>query len=235
MLKGVHLSAGYGSLVVLRGVSIHAGQGEVVALVGTNGSGKSTLLKTLAGLINPVEGRLFYGGRDVTQWPAERMAVEGVVLVPEGRGLFPGMSVLDNLKMGMHGRKCGADEWKNRLHQICVDFPIVGEKLGHKAGSLSGGQQQSLALARALLSDPKVLLLDEPSTGLAPKLVTEIFSLIRKLKQNGKTIILAEQHVQEALLVADRAYVMKTGRIVLDGPAGQLLESNEIKSAYLGA
>jgi branched-chain amino acid transport system ATP-binding protein len=235
MLKGVHLTSGYGSLQVLRGVSVHAGEGEIVALVGTNGSGKSTLLKTLAGLINPAEGRLFYRGRDVSRWPAERLALEGVALVPEGRGLFPEMSVLDNLKMGLYGRKCGAGEWKNRLEKVCGDFPIVGEKLGQRAGSLSGGQQQSLALARALIGEPRVLLLDEPSTGLAPKLAAEIFTLILKLKAEGKTIILAEQHVREALRAADRAYVMKTGRIVLDGPASQLLESDEIKKAYLGA
>ena len=235
MLKAVHLTSGYGSLLVLRGVSVHAGAGEIVALVGTNGSGKSTLLKTLAGLINPVEGRLFFQGRDVSRWPAERLAIAGMALVPEGRGLFPAMSVIDNLKMGLYGRKCGSGEWKKRLDKMCADFPVLGEKLGQKAGSLSGGQQQTLALARALISDPQVLLLDEPSTGLAPKLVADIFSLILKLKGEGKTIILAEQHVQEALHAADRAYVMKTGKIVLDGPAAQLLESKEIRSAYLGA
>lgn len=234
MIKAVHLTSGYGRLLVLRGVSVHAGKGEIIALVGSNGSGKSTLLKTLAGLITPVEGRLFFEGRDVSRWPAERLVGAGMAFVPEGRGLFPDMSVLDNLKMGVYGRNCGAEQWKKRLDKACADFPVVGEKLGQKAGSLSGGQQQSLALARALIGEPKVLLLDEPSTGLAPKLVSEIFSLILKLKHEGKTVILAEQHVQEALRVADRAYVMKTGKVVLDGPAAQLLESNEIKSAYLG-
>lgn len=234
MLKVVHLIAGYGPLQVINGVSLHAAQGEVVALVGANGSGKSTLLKSLAGLIAPKEGRVLLEGKDMAGQPANRVAAAGLTLVPEGRGLFPGMSVLENLRMGGYAQRLGARELDGRVEAVCADFPALRDKFKQRAGSLSGGQQQMLALARALVGAPLILLLDEPSTGLAPLLVAEVFGKIKELKQSGVTIILAEQNVGQALHVADRAYVMKTGRIVMEGAAGKIAESEEIKQAYLG-
>jgi branched-chain amino acid transport system ATP-binding protein len=234
VLKVVHLVSGYHSLRVIDGVSLHVGQGEVIALVGANGSGKSTLLKTVAGLVLPSEGRILFKGSEMAGQPANRVAAAGVTLVPEGRGLFPGMSVLENLRMGGYARRLSGRGLARRIETVCAGFPALVPKLPQSAGSLSGGQQQMLALARALVGEPEVLLLDEPSTGLAPLLVAGVFDKIKELKRAGITVILAEQNVRQALQVADRAYVMKTGRIVLEGPAAQVSESDEVKKAYLG-
>ncbi|MGO8678495.1 MAG: ABC transporter ATP-binding protein [Limisphaerales bacterium] len=234
MLKIIHLYCGYGSLRVVQGVSMHLSRGEVIALVGANGSGKSTLLKTIAGLIPPFEGRILLKGKEMAGQPAERIAAAGLTLLPEGRGLFPEMSVLENLRMGGYARRLSRRAGAERLDVVCSGFPALREKLAQKAGSLSGGQQQMLALARAMVGAPEVLLLDEPSTGLAPLVVEEVFTKIKVLKQTGVAIILAEQNVSRALEIADRAYVMKTGRLVMEGPAAELLRSDEIKRAYLG-
>lgn len=234
MLKIVHLCSGYDSLRVLHGVSLNVKQGEIVALLGANGAGKSTLLKTVAGLLPPMEGRILFQDRNLAGWAAHRMAAAGVALVPEGRGLFPGMTVRDNLRMGLYGRALTGADIRRRMEQACEAYPDLREKLDQRANELSGGQQQMLALARALISQPRVLLLDEPSTGLAPLLVAEMLKRIESLKTTGMGIILAEQNVQGALRIADRGYVLKNGRIVLEGPSRVLAESEEVRHAYLG-
>ena len=234
MLKAVNLRSGYGALQVVNGVSLRVQPGEIVALIGANGAGKSTLLKTLAGVIHPTEGRVLLRDQPVAGWPAHKLARRGLVLVPEGRALFPGMTVLDNLRMGGYPKNLGGAALAARIEAMCVRFPALREKLRQRAGELSGGQRQMLAIARALISEPEILLLDEPSTGLAPLLVAEIFECIRQLQQAGISILLAEQNVQGTLRIAQRAYVMQTGRIVLDGPAADLLRSEQIQKAYLG-
>jgi len=234
MLKIVNIHSGYGRLNVIEGLSMHVDKGEVIALLGGNGAGKSTLLKTIAGLITPSEGRTFLDGKDISRKSADRIAASGLSLVPEGRGLFPEMSVLDNLRMGGYAARTKGAKLAESIDQASALFPILRERLSAKASDLSGGQQQMLAIARALVGKPKILLLDEPSTGLAPILVAEVFARIRELKDSGMTILLAEQNVQQALQTADRAYVIENGRITLTGPASELMESEEVKKAYLG-
>ena len=202
--------------------------------MGGNGAGKSTLLKTIAGLITPREGRILLHGKPVVGWPAERIAAAGLTLVPEGRGLFPAMSVLENLRMGGYARRLSRRQFADKLAQIYTLFPVLAERPQAHAGHLSGGQQQMLALARALVGTPEILLLDEPSTGLAPLLVAEVFEKIAQLKAAGITILLAEQNVQLALRAADRGYVIENGRITLSGPASELMASEEVQRAYLG-
>jgi branched-chain amino acid transport system ATP-binding protein len=234
LLRVINLQVGYGSLKVIDGLSMHVEAGEVVALIGANGAGKSTLLKSIAGLIPLAGGHLLLRGKDVSRLPAEVRACRGLTLVPEGRGLFPGMSVLDNLRMGGYAQGFNRHELAGRIEQVCALFPILSERPAELARNLSGGQQQALALARALVGKPDVLLLDEPSTGLAPVLVQELFAQIRQLKALGLGIMIAEQNVGEALKSADRAYVMKTGKIVLEGPAERLMQSPDVQKAYLG-
>ena len=234
MLKVVHLVCGYGALRVIHGVSVHLRAGELVTLVGANGAGKSTLLRSIAGLVTPLEGRVLLRGRDMARQPCHRIATAGLTLVPEGRGLFPGLSVRDNLRMGGYPRRLRGQALARRIEAVVADFPMLGERLEERAGHLSGGQQQMLAIARALVGEPDVLLLDEPSTGLAPKMVVEVFAQILALKRAGKTIMLAEQNVREALRLADRAYVLQTGRVVLEGAAADVAASAEVRRAYLG-
>jgi len=234
VLKVVHLCAGHGSLRVIDGLSLHVRPGEVVTLVGANGAGKSTLLKNVAGLQPPLEGRVLLHGRDIAGQPANRVAELGVTLVPEGRGLFPGMTVRENLEMGGYARRLSKRALEARISEVCGHFPVLLERFAQRAGSLSGGQQQMLALARALVGEPTLLLLDEPTTGLAPALVVEVFAQIRRLKAAGLAVILAEQNVRQALEVADRAYVMQTGRVIMEGPAERIAQSNEVQKAYLG-
>ena len=234
MLRVINLQAGYGALTVIDGISLRVEPGEVIALLGGNGAGKSTLLKTIAGLILPKEGRILLKGKPVTGWPAERLAAAGLTLVPEGRGLFPGMSVLENLRLGGYARRLSGRRLAEQVAQMYELFPALAERPGTRAGHLSGGQQQMLALAKALIGSPNILLLDEPSTGLAPLLVAEVFTRIAQLKAAGITILIAEQNVQLALQAADRAYVIENGRIVLSGSASELMESDEVKRAYLG-
>ncbi len=234
MLKVVHLCAGYGSLRVIDGLSLNVKPGEVVTLVGANGAGKSTLLKSVAGLLPPFEGRVLLHGRDIAGQPANRVAELGVTLVPEGRGLFPGMTVRENLEMGGYARRLSKRALDARINEVCGHFPALPERFAQRAGSLSGGQQQMVALARALVGEPALLLLDEPTTGLAPALVAEVFAQIRRLKAAGLAVILAEQNVRQALEVADRAYVMQTGRVIMEGPAERIAQSNEVQKAYLG-
>lgn len=232
MLKVVNLSAGYGKLSVVRSVSMRVQPNEVVALIGGNGAGKSTLLRSIAGLISPSEGRVLFRDSNVAGRPAEAIARAGVVLVPENRALFPGMTIYENLLVGANAsRKRSIDE---ALDSVYALFPELKKRGGSKAGELSGGQQQMLALGRALMSSPQILLLDEPSTGLAPALVKELFEKIVALREAGVTLLLAEQNVHKALEVADRGYVIENGRIVLEDTADALQESDRVRKAYLG-
>ena len=248
MLKVVNLSAGYGKLTVVKSVSLSVQANEVVALIGGNGSGKSTLLRAIAGLVSVSEGRVFLKGKDVAGRPAERIARYGLALVPEGRALFPSMSVYENLRVGANAsvrwrhayasgqsasRRIG-ERFDARLRSVYELFPDLGKRVSSPAGDLSGGQQQMLALGRALMSGPEILLLDEPSTGLAPVLVADLFDKITALKKGGMTILLAEQNVHRALDVADRAYVIENGRIVMEGSGEELRSSERVQKAYLG-
>jgi branched-chain amino acid transport system ATP-binding protein len=234
LLRIINLRSGYGGLQVIDGVSLHASPGEIVALIGANGAGKSTLLKAIAGLLPANTGRILFQGKDLSRWRAEERAAQGLTLVPEGRGLFPDMTVRENLLMGGYARQAGHRQLNDSVQRVCRLFPVLGERMDERAANLSGGQQQALALARALVGEPVVVLLDEPSTGLAPALVKDLFRQIQQLKAANVAVILAEQNVREALKTADRAYVMKTGRIVLEGTAVELAGSSEIQKAYLG-
>ncbi len=232
MLRVVNLSAGYGKLTVVKSISMSVHTNEVVALVGGNGAGKSALLRTIAGLIRPSEGRVLLKGKDVAGWPAERVARMGLALVPEGRALFPGMSVYENLRVGANARtRRQADDGFSAVFEL---FPVLAERRSSLAGELSGGQQQMLALGRAMMSRPDILLLDEPSTGLAPVLVAELFEKIAFLKASGVTILLAEQNVHRALEIAGRGYVIENGRIVLEDTGEALRGSERVQKAYLG-
>ncbi|MCE5198244.1 MAG: ABC transporter ATP-binding protein [Armatimonadota bacterium] len=234
MLKVVNMSAGYGKLVVVKSVSLNVQRNEVVALVGGNGAGKSTLLRSITGLIGVSEGRVFLGDKNITGKPAEKIAKMGLSLVPEGRALFPAMTILENLKVGLNAGRASRSEAESRFDAVFELFPDLKKRTGSRAGDLSGGQQQMLALGRALMSAPDILLLDEPSTGLAPVLVAELFEKIAIMKQTGMTILLAEQNVHKALDVADRGYVIENGRIVLEDTGPALKSSERVQKAYLG-
>lgn len=233
LLSVREVCAGYGRVPVLRDVSLHVSEGEVVTLIGANGAGKSTLLKSIVGLVRPLAGSVHFAGTDVTRVPPERMVGRGVALVPEGRMLFGPMSVRDNLLLGAHGR--GARHVGEALRRAFELFPVLEQRLEQRAETLSGGEQQMLAVARALMSQPRLLLLDEPSLGLAPKVIAEIFAALDHLRAGGLTVLLVEQDVQVALKHADRGYVLRTGRIEAEGPAADLLADAGIKTIYLGA
>lgn len=230
VLQIKNLRCGYGSLEVVRGVSLHVCPGEIVGLLGANGAGKSTLLKAIAGLLPPWEGEVFVQGRPTHGQPGWRNVSNSLVLVPEGRQVFGNMTVRDNLLVGgFHNKSRLMD-----IEFILERFPRLRERIGQLAGRLSGGEQQMLALGRALMARPKLLLLDEPSMGLAPLMVKEIFSEITKLRDMGVTILLVEQNAMASLAIADRAYVMETGQIILEGDASDLVKDPEIIDAYLG-
>ncbi len=230
-LKSVH--SYYGSLHVLKGVSLHVRQGEIVALLGANGAGKTTTLKTISGLLKPRKGSVEFLGEDISRLGAESIVGRGIAHVPEGRRVFSSLSVMANLELGAFARR-DHQAVKTDLAEMQGRFPILRERAKQPAGTLSGGEQQILAMARALMARPKLLLLDEPSMGLAPRLVKQIFEIISLLKETGTTILLIEQNARAALKVADRGYVMETGGISLDGSAAELMDHNEVKRAYLG-
>lgn len=236
MLIVRNLRAGYGRIEALHGVSLSVRLGEIVALVGANGAGKSTLLRAIAGLIAPWHGEILFEDRSLVGLKPPEIVTAGIGLVPEGRWLFPPMSVLDNLRLGAYVRlrRGDKDGVRGDLERVFELFPILAERRKQPAGSLSGGEQQMLAIARALMSRPKMLLLDEPSTGLAPLLVEKIFEIIVQLNREGITFLLVEQNARAALSVAARGYVLETGRMVLHGRAQDLLEDQEVKRAYLG-
>jgi branched-chain amino acid transport system ATP-binding protein len=223
----------YDGAIALREVSLSVDQGSIVALVGSNGAGKSSLLSTVVGLKRPAQGRVLLDGRDITGLPAHRVARLGVALVPEGRRLFPGLSVRRNLLLGAYGRSDNGKRAET-LEVVRELFPVLEERRDQQAATLSGGEQQMLAIGRALMSRPRLLLLDEPSLGIAPQLVVRIFDSLREINEHGITILLVEQRLQQALRLASRGYVLQTGRVALEGPSADLLESDEVRQAYLG-
>jgi branched-chain amino acid transport system ATP-binding protein len=232
MLEVRDLHVNYGSIRALSGVSLEVQPGELVALIGSNGAGKSTTLKTISGLLRPRQGAIRWQGQDITRAPSDRIVALGISHCPEGRRIFGRLSVRENLRLGAvarAGREIEADlEWIYGL------FPLLKQRLQQAGGTLSGGEQQMLAIGRALMSRPRLLLLDEPSLGLAPLMVKHIFGVIAELKRQGTTMLLVEQNIHHALAVADRAYVLETGRVTLSGPAAELQHNRQVEQSYLG-
>ncbi len=238
MLRVEKVSSGYGHVGVLEGVSIHVMHGEVVTLIGSNGAGKSTLLKTVAGVLSPTGGSVVFDGRDISGITPEKAVEAGLALVPEGRRLFGSMSVGENLELGAYARRRSrsfSSEFAEDLEIVHELFPVLGERVDQSAATLSGGEQQMLAIARALMSRPRLLLLDEPSLGLAPKVISEIFAILDRLRSRGVTILLVEQDASVALRHADRGYVLRTGRVELEGTASELLANDDVRMIYLGS
>jgi branched-chain amino acid transport system ATP-binding protein len=221
----------YGKIEALKGLSLEVDEGEIVTLIGANGAGKTTTLKTISGLRPVTSGAIRFGGDDITKLPGHKRVRSGIGQAPEGRGVFPGMTVHDNLLMGAYARK---GDLQGDLREVYELFPRLAERRNQFAGTLSGGEQQMLAIGRALMTKPKVLLLDEPSMGLAPMLVAQIFSIVEEINHRGTTVLLVEQNAAQALGLAHRAYVLETGRIVKTAPARDLLNDPEVKAAYLG-
>ena len=233
MLEVKDLKVNYGMIQAIKGVSFHVEQGEVIALIGANGAGKTTILHTITGLLSPKEGSVIFEGTDITKIPAHKIVPMGMAHVPEGRRVFANLTVLQNLKMGAYTRKDKA-EIQETLQMIYKRFPRFEERQNQLAGTLSGGEQHMLAMGRALMSHPKIILMDEPSMGLSPIYVNEIFQIIQDVSKSGTTVLLVEQNAKKALSIADRAYVLETGNIVLEGRASTLLDNDDIKKAYLG-
>ncbi|HHX95458.1 MAG TPA: ABC transporter ATP-binding protein [Clostridia bacterium] len=233
MLSIQNIDVFYGNIQALRGISLEVSKGEIVSLIGANGAGKSTTLKAISGLIHPKNGKIEFEGEDITNKPAQEIVKRRISQVPEGRRVFAQMTVYENLELGAYLRK-DKEGIKNSFQRVFDRFPILQERRFQKAGTLSGGEQQMLAMGRALMSQPKLLLLDEPSMGLAPLLVQEIFNIIKEINEAGTTILLVEQNANMALSIADKAYVLETGKIVLSGTARELQESEEVRKAYLG-
>lgn len=233
MLEVKDLEVYYGMIQAIKGISFEVNKGEIIALIGANGAGKTTTLHTVTGLISPKKGSIVFEGKDITKVPAHRIVSMGMAHVPEGRRVFAELSVYENLKMGAYTRKDkgGIEE---SLENVYRRFPRLEERRNQMAGTLSGGEQQMLAMGRALMSRPKIILMDEPSMGLSPILVNEIFDIIRSVSESGTTVLLVEQNAKKALSIADRAYVLETGKIALEGNAKDLLEDDSIKKAYLG-
>ena len=235
MLKLDSVRIAYGAIEAVKGVDLEVRAGEVVTIIGANGAGKSTLLKGIAGLERIAAGRVLIDGRDCTDVPAHRRLGLGLALSPEGRGVFPDQTVRDNLLLGAYARRGGEAERDAALRREFARFPRLQERQHQMAGTLSGGEQQMLAIARALMSEPRLLLLDEPSLGLAPLIIADIFRTIRALRDAGLTILLVEQMANQALAVADRAYVLETGRVTAQGSGRELLNDPTVRAAYLGA
>lgn len=233
MLEVKDLEVYYGVIQAIKGISFRVEQGEVIALIGANGAGKTTTLHTITGLLSPKKGHVIFEGKEITKVPAHKIVSMGMAHVPEGRRVFSDLSVYENLKMGAYTRK-DKNEIEESLKNIYKRFPRLEERKNQMAGTLSGGEQQMLAMGRALMSKPKIILMDEPSMGLSPIMVNEIFDIIRSVSQSGTTVLLVEQNAKKALSIADRAYVLETGNIALEGNAKDLLEDDSIKKAYLG-
>jgi branched-chain amino acid transport system ATP-binding protein len=227
------LDVSYGDVQAVRNVSFTVEEGEVVTLIGANGAGKSTTLRALAGLLAPRAGRVVFDGQDLAGRPANDLASRGIVLVPEGRQLWPAMTVLENLRMGAYPEHARARA-DATLGEIFAMFPILERRVSQRAGTLSGGEQQMCAIGRGLMTQPRLLLLDEPALGLSPLLVREVFASLRTIRTRGVTIVLVEQNVQHALALADRAYVLETGRVTLTGTASELLVDSRVRDGYLG-
>ncbi|WJE46179.1 ABC transporter ATP-binding protein [Peribacillus frigoritolerans] len=233
MLKIEDINVYYGNIQALKGVSMEINEGEIVTLIGANGAGKSTLLKTISGLLKPKQGKVLFEGDSIGGKAAQAIVKLGISHVPEGRRVFANMTVAENLELGAYLRK-NKDGIHKDMEKVYELFPRLLERIKQQAGTLSGGEQQMLAMGRALMAKPRLLLLDEPSMGLAPLLVKQIFNIIQEISESGTTILLVEQNANLALSIADRAYVVETGRIVLSGNAEELTSSEEIKMAYLG-
>ncbi|WP_410787464.1 ABC transporter ATP-binding protein [Kribbella sp. C-35] len=228
-IEDIHVH--YGKIAALKGVSIQVDEGEIVTLIGANGAGKTTTLKTISGLRPLSSGKISFGGQDISKVAGHERVRRGIGQSPEGRGIFPGMTVQENLFMGSYARK---DNPAKELAEVYELFPRLSERKDQVGGTMSGGEQQMLAIGRALMTKPKVLLLDEPSMGLAPLLVAQIFSIIKEINDRGTTVLLVEQNARQALQVADRAYVLETGRVVKSAPAHELLDDPSVRAAYLG-
>lgn len=233
MLTVNDINVFYGAIHAIKGVSLEVNEGEIVTLIGANGAGKSTILRTISGLLKPKTGSIQFEGQEIAGMPAHEIVKTGISQVPEGRRIFAEMSVLENLELGAFTRK-DKDGIKADMELIFERFPRLKERIGQLAGTLSGGEQQMLAMGRALMSRPRLLLLDEPSMGLAPLLIKEIFSIIQDINKTGTTVLLVEQNANMALSIAHRAYVLETGRITLSGDAKELAASDEVRKAYLG-
>jgi branched-chain amino acid transport system ATP-binding protein len=233
MLQLEAVGAGYGGFQALFGVSMRVNAGEAVAVIGANGAGKTTLLRVISGLLRPTSGTMMMEGRDLVRTPPHRIIETGIAHVPESRRLFPRLTVRDNLRMGafMSGARA---RFAERLDYVYGLFPRLKEREGQLAGTLSGGEQQMCAIGRALMSGPKLVLLDEPSMGLAPVIVAQVFDLVRRIRSEGYTVLIVEQNVRQVLEVADRAYLLEVGRIKADGPAAELAASDDIRKAYMG-
>ena len=233
MLKVENINVYYGAIHALKGISVEVKEGEIVTLIGANGAGKSTILRTISGLLRAKTGDIQFEGKSVSSMAAEEIVKKGISQVPEGRRIFANMTVEENLELGAYIRSDKQGIRKD-IDKVFERFPRLGERRKQVAGTLSGGEQQMLAIGRGLMSQPRLLLLDEPSMGLAPLLVKEIFSIIKEINASGTTILLVEQNANMALSIAHQAYVLETGRIILSGPAKELMESEEVRKAYLG-
>ena len=233
MLEIKDLKVSYGMIQAIKGISFEVNKGEVIALIGANGAGKTTILHTITGLLNADSGSVTYEGKDITRMPGHKIVSMGIAHVPEGRRVFANMTVLQNLKLGAYTRKDKA-EIAETLEMVYTRFPRLKERKNQLAGTLSGGEQQMLAMGRALMSHPQIILMDEPSMGLSPIFVNEIFDIIEEVSKSGTTVLLVEQNAKKALSIADRDYVLETGNIVLDGKASELLDNDSIRKAYLG-
>ncbi|EUC81841.1 ABC transporter, ATP-binding protein [Streptococcus sp. CM6] len=233
MLKVENLSVHYGMIQAVRDVSFEVNEGEVVSLIGANGAGKTTILRTLSGLVRPSAGKIQFLGKEIQKLPAQKIVAGGLSQVPEGRHVFPGLTVMENLEMGAFLKK-NREENQANLKKVFSRFPRLEERKNQDAATLSGGEQQMLAMGRALMSTPKLLLLDEPSMGLAPIFIQEIFDIIQDIQKQGTTVLLIEQNANKALAISDRGYVLETGKIVLSGTGRELASSEEVRKAYLG-
>lgn len=233
MLEVKNLDVHYGVIQGVWNVSFEVNQGEVVSLIGANGAGKTSILRTISGLVRPSNGTITFEGQEIQKTPAQKIVASGLSQVPEGRHVFPGLSVLENLEMGAFLRKNREENAQNLKH-VFQRFPRLEERKTQDAATLSGGEQQMLAMGRALMSQPKLLLLDEPSMGLAPIFIQEIFEIIKDIQKQGTTVLLIEQNANMALSIADRGYVLETGKVILSGTGKELLASDEVRKAYLG-
>ena len=232
MLKIDELKVSYGGIEAVKGITFEVPDGKIVTLIGANGAGKSTTLRSIAGLVKPAHGRIHLQGEDITALSPDRIVSKGITLVPEGRHVFPDLTVLENLKIGAYLRKDSLEADLNWVYEL---FPRLKERSWQAAGTLSGGEQQMLAVGRALMSRPKIIMMDEPSLGLAPIVVKGIFDIIREINKQGVTVLLIEQNANMALHIADVGYVLETGRITLTGPGRELLANEDVKKAYLGS
>ncbi|MCD2257179.1 ABC transporter ATP-binding protein [Agrilactobacillus fermenti] len=233
LLEVQDLSVNYGVIQAVKGVSFNVNAGEIVTLIGANGAGKSTILHTISGLIRPKSGKIMYDGTEIQKEKSQKIVASGISQVPEGRHIFPGLTVLENLQMGAYLRK-DREQTKKDYQTVFERFPVLAERKNQDAATLSGGEQQMLAMGRALMAAPKLILLDEPSMGLAPIFINEIFDIIQAIQKNGTTVLLIEQNAAKALAIADRGYVLSVGKIVLSGTGKALLANKDVQKAYLG-